>query len=167
MKALRKFNFLMRKILLLWGTLLLSAFVAVVFLQVISRNILRVSMDWTSEVALLTFVWSVMSGSAVALSMRRHYMVDLIPVRHVKLNKGVLILSDLLVMAFILSLIWGGARFAFLGWYRLTTALEIPRFWLFVSLPISAFFMLTFNVENLLIDIKDFRAPQEKGGETP
>ena len=167
MKALRKFNFLMRKILLLWGTLLLSAFVAVVFLQVISRNILRVSMDWTSEVALLTFVWSVMSGSAVALSMRRHYMVDLISARHVKLNKGVLILSDLLVMAFILSLIWGGARFAFLGGYRLTTALEIPRFWLFVSLPISAFFMLTFNVENLLIDIKDFRAPQEEGGENP
>ena len=82
-------------------------------------------------------------------------------------NKGVLILSDLLVMALILSLIRGRARFAFLGWYRLTTALEIPRFWLFVSLPISAFFMLTFNVENLLIDIKDFRALQEKGGETP
>lgn len=108
--------------------LLLSTFVAVVFLQVISRNFLKVSMDWTSEVALLTFVWSVMSGAAVALSMRRHYMVDLIPVRYVKLNKGVLILSDLLVMALILSLIRGGARFAFLGWYRLTTALEIPRF---------------------------------------
>ena len=90
--------------------LLLSAFVAVVFLQVISRNFLKVSMDWTSEVALLTFVWSVMSGAAVALSMRRHYMVDLIPVRYVKLNKGVLILSDLLVMALILSLIRGGPR---------------------------------------------------------
>ena len=150
-----------RKLLLFSGVSLLSIFVVAVLLQVLSRNILKVSMDWTSEVAIFAFIWSIFLGSAVALSTRLHYVVDLIPARHVKLNKALLVLSELLVSLVILALIWGGTKFAFLGWYRLTTALEIPRFWLFVSLPVSAVFMFLFNLENILIDIGVFKAPQE------
>lgn len=165
MKGLKTFNQWTRKVLLVLGSLLLSVFVVTVLLQVVSRNVLRMSMDWTSEVAVFSFVWSVFLGAAIAVSTRRHYVVDLVPARYAKVNKGLIILAELLVMIAILALIGGGTKFALLGWRRLTTALEIPRFWLFVSLPISASFMFLFNLENLLCDLRDFRIPQEGGGE--
>lgn len=77
MGALKNFNSQCRTYIINASTFMLFIFVIVVLLQVLTRNILKIALDWTSEVSLLCFVWSVFLGAACAVSERKHYVVDL------------------------------------------------------------------------------------------
>ncbi len=154
MDALIRFNRKSRKILLSFSTMILFVFVFVVLLQVFARNFLKIAIDWTSEVSLLCFVWSVFLGSACAITSRSHYVVDLFPPEYVKTNMVLIVIADILVMGVIFVMLFGGTKFVVLGMKRLSTSLEIPRFWLYVSMPLSGFFMLLYNFENLVADAK-------------
>lgn len=163
MERLRKLNdflcFVLTKICLVMVLL----FTCVVIFQVLARNYILVSVPWTDEVALILFVWSVFLGAAVALRKRMHYIVDLFPPSCKKTNSFLDLLSSFLVLGVVLVLLYGGSVFAHMGLMRRFSSIMVTQSWLFVSMPVAAFCMLLFSVENIAKDFARFKNALRKG----
>jgi TRAP-type C4-dicarboxylate transport system permease small subunit len=82
---------------------LLLVFTIVVFLQVITRFVIKMPLPWTEEVARFLFIWMVFLGSAVGVRKVLHYrivmLIDTLP------EKARSIL-DVFVTLFILVFFW-------------------------------------------------------------
>ncbi len=58
-------------------------------LQVLTRNVLRIPMLWTSDVAQLLFAWLIFVGAAIGLRQGAHYDVDLLPKGNAALTRAI------------------------------------------------------------------------------
>lgn len=125
--------------------------IATVALQVLDRNVLHLSLLWTSDMALLMFSWTIFLGAAVGLRTGVHFKVAIIP------EDG----SGLDRLASVVALV-GGLCVAYImtnyGWQlamrRLNTPIQslgIARFWLYVPLPVSGALMFLFLAETMII----------------
>ena len=133
--------------------LLLSAFIVVVFLQVIARNYLKISLIWTDEVAVMAFVWSVFLGAAVAVRRGKHYVVEVLPSKFVRTNAVLKVCANLVILLFVYVMVRHGIRFAVMGLSRFSTAIAIPRFYYFAAVPISGVVMVLFQIEVIITDV--------------
>ncbi len=154
---LRRINDVIEMVLLNVAALLFATFVAVVFLQVVARNYLEISLLWTDEIALLCFVWTVLFGSAVAVRRRLHYVVEVLPARFSRTNLVLQLLAGILCLGLIYVMIVPGYTFADMGWRRASIALRMPLFYLFISFPIAGIAMAIFSLEVLLEDARTLR----------
>lgn len=159
---LRRINDAIEMVLLNVAAMLFALFIALVFLQVIARNYLALSLLWTDEVALLCFVWTVLFGAAVAVRRRLHYVVEVLPQRFSRVNLLLQLFAGLLCLVLIYVMIVPGYTFADMGWRRYSIALRMPLFYLFISFPISGAAMALFTLEVFLEDVRTL-----KSGEAP
>lgn len=136
------------------GIVLFAVFILIVFLQVLSRNFFRISLFWTQEIALLSFIWSVFLGGAVAVRQRKHYVTEIFPSHLVRINLILDLFADLVIFILIYVFIVSGWNFSMMGFTRLSRVLLIPQAYFFFPFPVSGFFMLLFGIENLLEDLK-------------
>jgi hypothetical protein len=81
-------NDLVERVFMIVAGVLFAIFIATIFYQVLARNYLSISVNWTDEVALLCFVWSVFLGAAVAVRRRAHYVVELLPEGFITANNA-------------------------------------------------------------------------------
>jgi len=107
----------------------------VVGLQIFSRYVLNHSLFWSEELARYMFIWLVFLSGAMVLRQDRHIQVtvfvDLLPAA---VRGAALILGDLLMLGFSLTVCVEGIRLSRLVWTVLTAAMEIP--WALVYLGI-------------------------------
>lgn len=156
MRNLSKVNDVIEKIFLGVGVVLLAVFIVAVFLQVVARNYLHLPLMWTDEVAVMSFIWSVFLGSAVAVRKKRHYTVELFPPSWGRTNALLNIVSDLACFFLMYVMVHYGLSFTWMGFSRFSTALGIPKAYLFFAIPLSGVAMLVFGIEVLLKDLTSF-----------
>ncbi|NLB83815.1 MAG: TRAP transporter small permease [Synergistaceae bacterium] len=157
MKALKRINDFLIRILLAFCLFLVVVFTLVVFFQVLARNYLVISVPWTDEIALIFFVWSVFLGAAIGLRKRTHYMVDLFPKSWIRLNAFFDLFSSVLVIGMVFVFLWGGSIFAHMGLKRNFSSIIFSQAWLFVSMPLASACMILFSIENIAEDFTRFR----------
>ncbi len=162
---LKKLNNGIERSLLVVSVILLTAFIAIVFLQVVARNYLKISILWTDEVAVMAFVWSVFLGAAIAVRRGRHYVVEVFPTRFLRVNAVLCVFADVMIAFFVYVMIRYGLRFSIMGLSRFSTAIAVPRFYYFVAVPTSGIAMALFQAEVLLKDIKALASVIGKGVE--
>lgn len=133
---LRALDALMRAVRLGCG-LAFVGFCALILVQVINRYALGLPMFWTEELVLLLFVWSVMLGIPAALWWRDEIVVDIIQLP-ASLDRGRLMLVDVLSILFLLALTWSGLAFMQRGGISMSPALGLPRSWFYASIPLGA-----------------------------
>ena len=150
---LKKLNDGIERIIAGASFVLLSAFIVVVFLQVLARNYLKISLIWTDEVAVMAFVWSVFLGAAVAVRRGKHYVVEVLPAMFARTNALLNVFADLVILFFVYVMVRYGTRFTVMGLSRFSTAIMIPRFYYFVAVPLSGVVMVLFQVEVLIADV--------------
>ncbi len=115
-------------------------------------------MFWTQEVALLTFIWSVFLGGAVAVRQRKHYIVELIsPEKFPKVALFLDIFANLASFILIYVFIYSGWTFVQMGFTRFSRVLLLPMAYFFMPFPVSGFFMALFNIEILVDDFRKFK----------
>lgn len=154
MKALKKFNDVLERILTVIGVILLTIFIVVVFFEVITRNVIKIPILWSTEVSLMTFIWAVYLGAAIAVRKRRHYVVELFPEQNYKkLNMILDIIADVAIFGIIYVMIFNGYKYAEMGLTRYSTSLSLPQTYFFACIPVSGIVMALFNIEWLLRDI--------------
>lgn len=154
MKALKKFNDILEKIFTVISVILLTIFIVVVFVEVIARNVLKVPILWSTEVSLMTFIWAVFLGAAIAVRKKRHYIVELFPEQNFKkLNIIFDIFSDIAIFGIIYVMIFNGYTFAKMGLTRYSTSLSLPQTYFFACIPVSGVAMALFGIEWLFKDI--------------
>lgn len=157
-RHLRRMNDALQRGLTIAGIIFFTVFIAVVFLQVISRNYLRISMLWIQEVALFCFIWSVFLGGAIAVRERKHYIVEIFPARMTRLNLLLDLFADAALFAMVYVLLPIGLQFTELGINRLSRVLMVPQAFFFAAFPVAGVCYLLFGIENLLDDIRRLRS---------
>lgn len=119
--------------------LLLAAMVIDVTIQVVFRYIVQDPPVWTEEVARYLFAWEIFLATALAFGRGSHIMVDII-VAAVPLaaKRVLLIVSNLLVLAFLLLLLRYGVTMAQLTSNTFSAGAEINMGLVYASLPTGA-----------------------------
>ena len=133
-------------------------YIIVIFVQVLARNYIQVPLIWLDEVARMCFQWTLMLGAAVAVRRQAHYVVEVIPKQYFFAVVGLKLFAQAVMVVFIAVMVWHGAAFARMGLDRLSSALEIPWIYIYVSLPIAGVVMVMFLAEVVISDIQTLRS---------
>lgn len=120
--------------------LLLSAFVSLLFVQILMRQFFAYSIPWAEEVATYMFVWFAYLGAVVAAKMSAHNRVTFqfkpFPPIVKKVSETV---ADLIWVAFNVYFTWLSYDFVFnrmnLFWKSQTTG--VPMKYFFMVLPLA------------------------------
>jgi TRAP-type C4-dicarboxylate transport system permease small subunit len=144
---------------------LLFVIVAVVFSNVVGRYFLRAPLRWSDEVAQFLFLWLSYLGALAALMAGRHYsfpnLIDLLPRKGRVAAKTA---SDLLVLAMLAVLVWGGFELVDLLHHQRSPAIDLPLYYVYAALPLVSFLMAVVVVFQMIARL---RGGPEPGQDTP
>lgn len=145
-----------RTFLLLVGPVFL-VYIGAIFVQVVARNYLAIPIVWLDEVSRMCFLWTIMLGAAIALRRRVHYDIVVIPERFRLATIATRLFAHAVTLAIIGVMIFYGWRFARMGMFSESQALEIPWGYIYVSMPLAGVAMLSFWIEVVIADLRGFR----------
>jgi TRAP-type C4-dicarboxylate transport system permease small subunit len=116
--------------------LLLGAMVFTVTIQVVFRYVVQDPPVWTEEVARYLFAWEIFLATALAFGRGSHIVVDiLIMAVPVPAKRALLILSNLLVLGFLLLLLRYGITMVQLTSNTVSAGAEVNMGLVYASLP--------------------------------
>lgn len=154
----------MRKAILLYYKMLCALVTAVtgallvpVTLQVFSRYTdLIPTLIWTEEAARFLLVWMIMLGATIAVRLRGHFDIDLLPEPKTALGKALArIFVDGVVAAFGVAFLWVSAVYAWDARTEVSEITEMSMAYMYVAFPISAAGWLLFLGEQIYDDINE------------
>jgi TRAP-type C4-dicarboxylate transport system permease small subunit len=123
--------------------LLFAVLVVVTFYQVVSRYVLGTTPAWAEEAARYLAIWLVLLTSALAIELRAHISVDLIPnalPRRIRLL--VLSFGWLGILAFLATFLVESFHLVALAGGQMTSGLQIPMVYVYWILPVAGICML-------------------------
>ena len=125
----------------------LALILAMVFLQVVFRYLLQVSVPFTEEAARYFGVWMVFMGAAVAVARDRHIRVTFLIERAPgRLRTVLLLISDLLVLTFNGIIVIGGLRLTYLNWNQSAITFPVTVSVLYIAVALSAVCSILFTL---------------------
>ncbi|WP_394180562.1 TRAP transporter small permease [Marinomonas posidonica] len=120
----------------------LLAIAAVVILQVVSRFLLPSSPIWTEELSRYLFVYLIVMGSGLVIRHNRHVRLELFQGALNRFwTKFYQIFCHLLAGSFAIYILPYAIKYAQIGRWQTSPALEVPMYWAFLS--VTFFFALT------------------------
>lgn len=140
----------------------ITAFVAIsLFLQVLSRYVMNLSITWTEEIATFGLMWLTYFGAAIAVTQRRHIRItilsDLLPPRAKKI---VDILCNLAFIVFIGFISLGLADMTKIAFRtnQVAAASRMPRYIVIGGIFIAFVMILIRLVQDTLRHVAEYRA---------
>lgn len=141
----------------------MAVLVAVTFWQVLCRFVLRIPCSWAEEVVRLAFVWLIFVGAALAVREHTHLSLDILTGRlkgTARRISSVLVLVSMIVIAAVMLV--GGMEYVMRSAGKTMVTLSLPANCTYVSIPLSAFFMMAFGMEQLVAEIDDWRKGEKR-----
>ncbi|WP_048646693.1 TRAP transporter small permease [Nitratireductor soli] len=123
------------------------AMVVTVGLQVGARNVLKLPLIWTLDLAQLLFSWLIFIGAAVAFRRGAHYVVDLWPENWRRFRFVLEIVGVLAAAIVIYVLVVHGWTLVEIRSTSNVSTLGIAHSWMFLPMPIGGGLMLIFLIE--------------------
>ena len=151
------------RLLKLLLTILITAMIVVVSMQVFSRftGIIPRYL-WTEEASRFCFVWVIMIGSAIAVRDNSHFNVDLLPhptSQRIQGIYGLITHLAMIIMAFVF--VRYGYEFAKFGFMQTSEISEINMLSIYASFPIAGVSWVSFLLEHLIHDLNLISNPQQ------
>jgi len=144
---------------------LLLVIVALVFVNVVGRYFLHAPIRWSDEVAQFLFLWLSYLGALAALMGGRHYSFpNLINMLPANLRLAAKTVSDLIVLAMLAILVWGGVVLVDLLHYQRSPAIDLPVYYVYAALPLVSFLMALVVVFQIIARL---RGARELGQDSP
>ncbi|MEM6830566.1 MAG: TRAP transporter small permease subunit [Bacteroidota bacterium] len=126
-------------------------------LQVVARYI-DLNVQFTEELTIYAMMWLAIFGSAYAFGLKKHIAIDLLSSSLDDSSKWKhSILVELVISVFaLLVLIIGGIRLVYITFKlgQVSSIMQVPKGWIYLSLPISGIFILCYNALNILDTLK-------------
>jgi TRAP-type transport system small permease protein len=132
--------------------------VLTVGLQVGARNLFKLPLIWTLDLAQLLFSWLIFIGAAVAFRRGAHYTIDIWPegwVRFRSVLEAIVIASAALVI-YVLTV--HGAALVEIRSTSRVASLGISQAWMFLPMPLGGGLMLIFLAETIQLTFR--KGPQ-------
>jgi TRAP-type C4-dicarboxylate transport system permease small subunit len=121
------------------SVLMLAAYFIAVLLQVFYRYVLNDSIFWAEEFVRASMIWGVMLASALVAASRNHIRVELLEDWLPPTGRRVVIfVANALSLGFCLILAYAGVELVNRTWFQLSPMLEIPKWWVYVAIPVGA-----------------------------
>lgn len=120
--------------------ILLATFVVLLFVQIVSRQLLGVSITWIEELSVFLFVWFAYLGASYATRMAAHnrvaFHLAVLPRRHARIVEAI---GDLFWLSFNLVFVFVSYDFVFnkMNKFMKAQTLGIPMKWVYVILPLA------------------------------
>lgn len=149
---MQKIDALIGKSLEVIITVCLSITVLITFLQVLFRYVFNISSAWAQEVLMISFIFSVFFGAALALRNNEHLQVDLLDKSPEKVRKTAKVLEMLIVGVMIIVLIIYGGILVQDNFEsgKIVGILPIKMAYVYMVLPISGGFMLYYHLKQVI-----------------
>lgn len=123
-------------------------------LQVVARNLFKLPLIWTLDLAQLLFSWLIFVGAAVAFRKGMHYTVDVLPESWTRLRAALDLVSFAAAAIVIYVLVVHGWTLTQIRYSGTVQSLGISRAWMFAPIPLSGLLMLLFLIESALGHIR-------------
>jgi TRAP-type C4-dicarboxylate transport system permease small subunit len=144
---------------------LLLVIVGLVFSNVVGRYFLHAPIRWSDEVAQFLFLWLSYLGALAALMGGRHYsfpnVINMLPAN---LRLAAKTVSDLIVLAMLAILVWGGVVLVDLLHHQRSPAIDLPVYYVYAALPLVSFLMALVIVFQIIARL---RGARELGQDSP
>jgi TRAP-type C4-dicarboxylate transport system permease small subunit len=128
---------------------------ATVAWQVFCRYVLNDSPSWTEPGAVMLMSWFIFLGAAVGVRENNHLGFDvLLYVLPHSAKKWLRMISDLVVLAFGLGMIWYGASLVGLTWSTTLPALGISGGWDYLPVVAGGVLVSLFALERIVLRLK-------------
>ncbi|SES06728.1 TRAP transporter small permease [Salisediminibacterium halotolerans] len=126
--------------------------VAFTFIQVFTRYVFGMSLAWSQELVLITFVYTVLFGAVICLKNDDHLKVDLLDNAPAWLLKAVRVLEFIITAVFVIVLMYFGYQLFMnnLASGTVVGILPIQQAFVYIAIPISAVFMLYFQLRKVM-----------------
>ena len=142
----------LEKILRIATSCLFVVMVASIAYQIVLRYIFSKANAWSEELARYAFVWLVMLAASLGARCGRHMcinsIVDKLPIPQ---KTFITFGTRLLAIFFFIILGWKGAELLSFTMNQNSTGLEISMAFIYLAIPVGAFFMILFSVEDILL----------------
>jgi len=130
----------------------LVAMTIIVSWQVFTRYVLNWSNAWTEPAAVLLMSWFIFLGAAVGIRENYHLGFDVLLYVLPKSSKRVLrSISDVVVIAFAIGMVWYGLQLVALGWPARLPSLGIPEGVKYLPIVAGGVLIILFSIERLLL----------------
>jgi len=139
-----------------------GSFVILILAQVFFRYALQSSLVWSEEVSRLLFFITIMFGSAVCVTAKRHIVIDILPTALSKAGKRWLFLGIYVcVFLFGVYMLFYGYSFAAGNMRQVTPTLQIPFGIVYMIFPVSSVFFCINVVRVAILDWTVTYAPEK------
>jgi len=130
------------------------ALTATIFFEVFFRYVIKNPLIMTEELSRYTMIWLTFVAAPVALRRKAHVGMDILKKYYSgRKNMNILkILSQLIIIIFLLFLIYFGCKHVLEVQSQISAALRISMSWPFLSIPIGGFLMLIQQIALMLDD---------------
>lgn len=143
--------------------ILFSIMTLCIFLAVVNRMTIKISLSWAEEVARFSMIWMTFLSLGIGLRRGAHLGVEII-VTKLKPNLRVFagMLSIISFIAFSIIIIFTSAKIlrVQLMSHQVSAALSIPMFIPYLAIPVGMVIALIEEVGLLISQIKLFRIPK-------
>ncbi|KYH31790.1 TRAP transporter small permease [Neomoorella mulderi] len=147
MKALKYIAKLPEAIL----ALLMIGITIVLFIEVITRYLLKIPLPWTDEVARLMLVWLSFLGVGVGIKTKAHVQVEaLITKLPAKIQRYMRITANLSIIFFAVALLYFSFDYVRASSRMIFPVLRISFLWRALAVPVAAILIITYCGQQLL-----------------
>ena len=126
--------------------------VLITAVQVFSRFVFNFSFSWSQEILMISFVWFVLFGAALAVKHREHLKIDLIEKLPAQLKLVFKIIEMTVIFAFIVVFVYYGILLIQDNFKSGQTVGFIPLkvAYVYMAIPVSGLCMLYYTVKDLV-----------------
>lgn len=127
------------------------------FLQVLSRYVFQTPITFSEEMGRFLFIWISFLGAAIVMKHDKHIRLDLL---HEKVSPNVRSIIDilvfLLIFAFSALVFVQSIKLVSMTTRQIAPVSRIPMSYIYLNIPISAFFMCLYSIGHILSKIQEF-----------
>ncbi|MBU0903549.1 MAG: TRAP transporter small permease [Firmicutes bacterium] len=149
---MQKVDNMLGKVLQVLATVSLSLTVIITFLQVLFRYVFKSPISWSQEVLMISFVYSILFGAALAVKNKEHLTVDLFDNLSSIKEKILVVIEFIITGTVILILLYFGWELvrANLESGQIVGILPLKKAYVYLAIPLSALFMLYFHIRKVI-----------------
>jgi TRAP-type C4-dicarboxylate transport system permease small subunit len=137
-----------------------------VFLEVLARYVLHLSLSWPEEVARFSFIWTSLLGASIAMERKKLHDIDIVfEYLPDGMKPFIAFLVHLLVIGILFVFVLYGAKLTALVHLQVSPAMEIRMSYVYSAIPFASGLMLIsqgFNTIETFCRLPFFKSGKEK-----
>lgn len=139
-------------------TIMITATVIIILLQVFMRYVISSPLSWTEQVARYLFIWMMMLGVPIMFYRKMYMAFDLVfDSLPPKMQKVLSIIIKVTIAIFALFFFRHSLTLCIKTWGRMTSGIKIPLYCIYLAQPVSAICIFFVMLSQLLVEVKSNR----------